>query len=42
MERVAEWFDRAVKSAEDEAALAAIAAEVKRPLADYPAPGLLT
>lgn len=40
MDTVAAWFDRAVKAADDEAALDAIAAEVKAFLADFPAPGL--
>jgi glycine hydroxymethyltransferase len=40
MELVAGWFDEALKAANDEAKLDAIAAEVKRFLADYPAPGL--
>ncbi|MDB4928398.1 MAG: glyA [Myxococcaceae bacterium] len=42
MVQVADWFDRAVKSADDETKLTAIAAEVKRLLAEFPAPGLLT
>ena len=42
MVQVADWFDRAVKAAENETALTAIAGEVKRLLAEYPAPGLLT
>lgn len=45
MERVAHWFDRAVKIAAEtqggDARLDAIAAEVKTFLADYPAPGIL-
>ena len=40
MAQVAEWFDRAVKAAEDEAKLDAIAGEVKALLAEYPAPGI--
>jgi glycine hydroxymethyltransferase len=41
MEAVAHWFDEAVRHADDSAALDAIAAEVKRFLADFPAPGIL-
>ena len=41
MEAVAHWFDEAVRHAEDTAKLDAIALEVKRFLADFPAPGIL-
>lgn len=40
MAQVANWFDEAIKSADDDARLAAIADEVRRFLQDYPAPGI--
>ncbi len=39
MPKVAEWIDRAVTAATDDAAIAAIAAEVAELLAGYPMPG---
>ncbi len=41
MEAVAHWFDEAVRQAENNTALDAIANEVRRFLTDFPAPGLL-
>jgi glycine hydroxymethyltransferase len=41
MEAIAHWFDEAVRNHENAAALDAVAAEVKRVLTDFPAPGLL-
>jgi glycine hydroxymethyltransferase len=41
MTAVATWFDEAVKNHADDAKLAALAGEVKKFLADYPAPGIL-
>jgi glycine hydroxymethyltransferase len=41
MDQVAEWFDRAVQGAEDEAKLDAAAGEVREFLKGYPAPGIL-
>jgi glycine hydroxymethyltransferase len=40
MERVAEWFDDAVRAEGDDAKLAAIAADVRGFLSDRPAPGI--
>jgi glycine hydroxymethyltransferase len=40
MVHVAGWFDDAIKAADDEAKLAAIAESVKAFLRDYPAPGI--
>ena len=40
MAQVAEWFDDAVRSADDDARLAAIAGDVKRFLREFPAPGI--
>ncbi len=41
MDQVAEWFDRAVQGADDEAKLDAAAGEVREFLKAYPAPGIL-
>ena len=41
MDQVAEWFDRAVQGADDEAKLDAAAGEVREFLKGYPAPGIL-
>lgn len=40
MAQVAEWFDEAVKNAEDEAKLDAVARQVRDLLRDFPAPGI--
>jgi glycine hydroxymethyltransferase len=40
MGKVAEWFDEAVKNEGNESKLAAVAADVKSFLKDYPAPGI--
>ncbi len=41
MQAIATWFDEAVRNADDASKLDAIAAEVKRFLGDFPAPGIL-
>ena len=40
MAKIAEWMDRALQNAEDDAALAKIAAEVAEVCRDFPAPGI--
>jgi glycine hydroxymethyltransferase len=40
MPRIAEWIDQAIAAAEDEAALARIAAQIRELMAGYPLPGL--
>lgn len=40
MARIAEWIDRVTKAPADEAALAAVASEVRETCAKFPAPGL--
>lgn len=40
MPQIAEWFDDAIRAADDDTRLAAIAASVKHFLRDYPAPGI--
>jgi glycine hydroxymethyltransferase len=40
MVRIAEWIDRVTKAPSDDAALAAVASEVRETCAKYPAPGL--
>lgn len=40
MEKLADWMDQVVSSMDDEARLAAVAAEVKELLAAFPAPGI--
>jgi glycine/serine hydroxymethyltransferase len=40
MTKIADWMDRVAKHATDDAALAAIAAEVKAECDRFPAPGI--
>jgi glycine hydroxymethyltransferase len=40
MTQVAQWFDEAIRAADDDAKLAAIASDVKKFLRDFPAPGI--
>ena len=40
MPKIAEWIDRAITNAGDDAALAAIRAEIKEFCRDFPAPGI--